>query len=67
MMRGLRVLERKFWRDLGLRGEVFSEIASVRREVLELRRDLNARFYWLMRVQISMWVTIILSILFRVH
>jgi hypothetical protein len=52
---------------LSLRGEVFSEIANVRREILELRRELNTRFYWLIGIQISMWVTIILTILFRVH
>jgi len=49
------------------RKEVFSEIASVRGEILELRRDLNTRFYWLIGIQISMWVTIVLTILFRVH
>jgi hypothetical protein len=34
-------------------------------EVRELRRDLNNRFFWLLGVQISMWVTIILAILFK--
>jgi hypothetical protein len=31
----------------------------------ELRRDLNNRFSRLLGVQISMWITIILAILFR--
>jgi hypothetical protein len=30
-----------------------------------LRRDLNNRFLWILGVQITMWVTIILAILFR--
>jgi hypothetical protein len=34
-------------------------------EVRELRRDLNNRFFWLLGIQISMWVTIILAILFK--
>jgi uncharacterized coiled-coil protein SlyX len=42
------------------RREVFTELSS-------LRRELSTRFYWLIGVQISMWVTIILAILFRVH
>jgi len=42
------------------RKEVFIELSS-------LRRELSTRFYWLIGVQISMWVTIILTILFRVH
>jgi chaperonin cofactor prefoldin len=42
-----------------------SEIRELRDEVRELRRDLNSRFFWLLGVQISMWVTIILAILFK--
>jgi len=42
------------------RREVFIELSS-------LRREFSTRFYWLIGVQISMWVTIILAILFRVH
>jgi len=34
-------------------------------ELRELRKDLNTRFYWLLGVQISMWVTIILAILIK--
>jgi len=52
--------------ELGeFRKEVFSEIACVRGEIASLRRELNTRFY--LGIQISMWVTIILTILFRVH
>jgi predicted nucleic acid-binding Zn-ribbon protein len=42
----------------GLRNEIMSEIG-------DLRRDLNNRFLWMLGVQITMWVTIILAILFR--
>jgi predicted nucleic acid-binding Zn-ribbon protein len=49
----------------GLRVYVEAEIRELRRELDELRRDLNTRFFWLLGVQISMWVTIILAILFK--
>jgi tetrahydromethanopterin S-methyltransferase subunit B len=38
---------------------------ELREELRDLRRDLNNRFLWLLGVQISMWVTIILAILFK--
>jgi hypothetical protein len=43
-------------------GELRSEMRS---EIRELRRDLNNRFSWLLGVQISMWVTVILALLFK--
>jgi predicted nucleic acid-binding Zn-ribbon protein len=49
----------------GLRGEVMGEVKSLRGEIGGLRRDLNNRFLWMLGVQITMWVTIILAILFR--
>jgi hypothetical protein len=48
-----------------LRAYVESEIKSLRGEIGGLRRDLNDRFLWMLGVQITMWVTIILAILFR--
>jgi chaperonin cofactor prefoldin len=42
-----------------------SDISELRDEIRELRRDLNNRFFWLLGVQISMWVTIILAILIK--
>jgi predicted nucleic acid-binding Zn-ribbon protein len=48
-----------------LRAYVESEIKSLRGEIGDLRRDLNNRFLWILGVQITMWVTIILAILFR--
>jgi len=48
-----------------LRSEMRSEISEVGGEIRELRRDLNNRFSWLLGVQISMWVTIVLAILFK--
>jgi peptidoglycan hydrolase CwlO-like protein len=44
---------------------VESEIKGLRGEIGDLRRDLNNRFLWILGVQITMWVTIILAILFR--
>ena len=34
-------------------------------ELRDLRRDLSHRFFWLLGVQTSMWVTIILAILLK--
>jgi peptidoglycan hydrolase CwlO-like protein len=48
-----------------LRAYVESEIKSLRGEIGDLRRDLNNRFLWMLGVQITMWVTIMLAILFR--
>jgi peptidoglycan hydrolase CwlO-like protein len=48
-----------------LRAYVESEIKSLRGEIGDLRRDLNNRFLWILGVQITMWVTIILAILFK--
>ncbi|TDA41472.1 MAG: hypothetical protein DSO07_04415 [Thermoproteota archaeon] len=42
-----------------------TEIRELREELRDLRKDLNNRFLWLLGVQISMWVTIILAILFK--
>jgi predicted nucleic acid-binding Zn-ribbon protein len=41
-----------------LRNELYGEIR-------DLRKALDYRFYWLLGVQISMWVTIILTIIFK--
>jgi len=45
-----------------LRVYVESEIKSLRGEIGDLRRDLNNRFLWILGVQITIWVTIILAI-----
>jgi SMC interacting uncharacterized protein involved in chromosome segregation len=42
-----------------------SEIKSLRGEISDLGRDLNNRFLWMLGVQITMWVTIILAVIFR--
>jgi SMC interacting uncharacterized protein involved in chromosome segregation len=44
-----------------------SEIRDLRIDMRDLRKDLNNRFYWLLGIQISMWVTIILVIIFVKH
>jgi len=48
-----------------LRNEMSDEIRGLRGEIGDLRKDLNNRFFWLLGVQISMWVTIILAILLK--
>jgi C4-type Zn-finger protein len=49
----------------GILEQVDKRLNRLESEVRELRRDLNNRFFWLLGVQISMWVTIILEILFK--
>jgi len=48
-----------------LRVYVESEFKGLRGEIGDLRRDLNNRFLWMLGVQITMWVTIMLAIIFR--
>ncbi len=42
-----------------------SDLRDLKDDLRDLRRDLNNRFFWLLGVQISMWITIILAILFK--
>jgi predicted nuclease with TOPRIM domain len=48
-----------------LRVYVESEFKSLRGEISGLRRDLNNRFLWILGVRITMWVTIILAMIFK--
>ncbi|MCR6669253.1 MAG: hypothetical protein NDF51_04575 [archaeon YNP-WB-040] len=48
-----------------LRMELYGEIGSLKSEIGYLKSDLNNRFYWLLGIQITMWVTIILTIIFK--
>jgi hypothetical protein len=54
-----------------LRKEIDGRFESFRREVFgeisSLRRELSTRFYWLIGILMTMWVTIILAILFKAH
>lgn len=47
--------------DIGQLGQ------ELRQEMVQLREDSNHRFLWLLGVQITMWITIILAILIRVR
>ena len=42
-----------------------SELRDLRLDLRDLRKDLNYRFYWLLGVQMSMWITIIIAILLK--
>jgi predicted nucleic acid-binding Zn-ribbon protein len=48
-----------------LRMELYGEIGGLKSEIGYLKSDLNNRFYWLLGIQITMWVTIILTIIFK--
>lgn len=49
----------------GILGQMDKRLNHLESELRELRKDLNTRFYWLLGIQISMWVTIILAILIK--
>ncbi|MEM2153021.1 MAG: hypothetical protein QW241_07910 [Candidatus Bathyarchaeia archaeon] len=48
----------------GILEQMDKRLNHVESELRDLRRDINNRFFWLLSVQISMWITIILAILF---
>lgn len=48
-----------------IKSEVRDLKSELRSEIRDLKRDLNYRFYWLLGVQLSMWVTIIPTTLFK--
>jgi hypothetical protein len=55
-----------FDRKLGdMKASFESRIEGLRMELFEEIRDLRGRFYWIIGIQITMWVTIILTILFK--
>jgi len=58
-------LEEWMARVEGILEQADKRLNNLESEVRELKRDLNDRFLWLLGVQTSMWVTIILTILFR--
>jgi archaellum component FlaC len=49
----------------GWRVDFDRKLENLRRELFEEIRDLRGRFYWIIGIQITMWVTIILTILFK--
>jgi hypothetical protein len=48
-----------------LESEVRDLRSELYREIRDLRKALDYRFYWLLGVQISMWVTVILTIMLK--
>ena len=58
-------LEERVARIEGILEQMDRRLNHIETELGELRRELNSRFLWLLGVQISMWVTIILAILFK--
>jgi hypothetical protein len=58
-------LEERVARIEGIVEQMDKRLNHLESEMRDLRRDLNNRFLWLLGVQISMWVTIILAILFK--
>jgi predicted nucleic acid-binding Zn-ribbon protein len=47
------------------RVEFDRKLENLRMELYGEIRDLRGRFYWIIGIQITMWVTIILTILFK--
>jgi len=57
-------LEERIVRVEGTLEQIDKRLNHLESELGDLRMDLNHRFSWLLGVQISMWITIILAILF---
>jgi len=58
-------LEERMAKVEGTVEQIDKRLNHLESELRELRKDLNTRFYWLLGIQISMWVTIILAILIK--
>jgi predicted RNase H-like nuclease (RuvC/YqgF family) len=59
------ILEQMDRRLNHLESEVRDLRSELYREIRDLRKVLDYRFYWLLGVQISMWVTVILTIVLK--
>jgi predicted RNase H-like nuclease (RuvC/YqgF family) len=59
------ILEQMDRRLNHLESEVRDLRSELYREIRDLRKALDYRFYWLLGVQISMWVTVILTIMLK--
>jgi len=58
-------LEERVARIEGILEQMDKRLNHMESEIRDLRKDLSNRFYWLLGIQISMWVTIILAIIFK--
>jgi uncharacterized protein YdhG (YjbR/CyaY superfamily) len=65
-------LEERVARIEGILGQMDKRLNHLESEVAELRsefraefRELRSRIWWVIGIQISMWITIILAIIFR--
>jgi tetrahydromethanopterin S-methyltransferase subunit B len=58
-------LEERVAKVEGIVEQMDKRLNHIESELRDLRKDLNNRFFWLLGVQISMWVTIILAILLK--
>ena len=51
----------------GILEQIDKRLNHIESELRELRRELNTRFYWLIGILMTMWVTIIVAILLKPH
>jgi len=58
-------LEERIAKIEGNMEQINKRLNHLEDDLRDLRKDLNNRFFWLLGVQISMWITIILAILFK--
>jgi hypothetical protein len=58
-------LEERVAKVEGILEQMDKRLNHIESELGDLRKGLDSRFYWLLGIQISMWVTIILAILFK--
>lgn len=58
-------LEERMAKLDGITEQMNHRLSTLERHTEALRADLNTRFYWLIGVQLTTWVTLMLAILFR--
>jgi uncharacterized coiled-coil protein SlyX len=61
----INALRERVARVEGIVEQMDKRLNHIESEFRELRKELSTRFYWLIGIQISMWITIMLTILFR--
>jgi uncharacterized coiled-coil protein SlyX len=61
----INALRKRVAKVEGVLEQIDKRLNHMESELRELRRGFNTRFYWLMGVLITMWITIIVAVLLK--
>jgi hypothetical protein len=67
LKRLLMLLGKELQKVEGVLEQIDKRLNHIESELRELRRELSTRFYWLIGISMTMWVTIIVTILLKPH